>query len=234
MVTRNFYQILDSFPSELWKDLPTWYGAYLFRTHISNRYTVPGPGTFDSFSREKHLKNNYKTQEAFDYVKSRLKEFHVLAMSTEDSLVFEPQRLPQKTIHGKIYSQIDSITVSIRNNRIKEKSVNLPGKSTWAPSSDGRLWEFLSSKTWDMVRRNKIEAYRESLLSEEDKFIRVVANTKNVLTIASKLSSLEAQIESIREKIDGDSLTKTDTRVFNQNIKSMLKEITKSSKSLPK
>jgi len=231
MTTRNFYEIIDSFPMEIWKDIPTWYGAY-FWVERPNKYV---PGIFDDYSREKHLKKNYKTQESFDYVKSRLKEFFVHSMSPDDSLVFEPQKLPKRIIEKSIYSEIDSVTVYIFNNKIKEKIVKVAGKNNWSFSgTDGHGWKFLSSKTWDMIRRDKIEAYKESLLSEEDKFIRTVSNTKNVMTISSKISKLEAQIESIREKINQDCLTKTDTRNFNQNIKLTLKDITRSSKNLPK
>lgn len=230
MTTHNFIDVLESFPIELWKDIPTWDGAGLYV--YSDPYRYKG-GQLSNYQFFGCLKKNYKSQEAFDYVKTRLKDFHPLQMPLGDSIVFEPKRADYKFAKGTMYYEIDTLTFSVKHHQVIETIVTVP--NTWARFNQYcNYWISLARKIWDTTRKNKIQEHYESTISDEEKLIRSVKNSQNIIEIGSKLHKIEAELELLRSKIAIDEIRKSDTQHFSNQIHKILAEIRSSAKNLPK
>ncbi len=100
--------------------------------------------------------------------------------------------------------------------------------------NNGREWAWASRYLWNAIRFKKIQEYKESIMTDDDKYVRSVEATKNMIVIASKLTKIEADIELVKQKISDGSLSKEDTKNFYKSTIKNLSGINKNKQKLPK
>ena len=227
MATYNFIEILNSIPLDIWKDLPTWQSAGFSQSFNEHNQNC---GMFSTYNRIGTYKRVFKTQESFDYIKSILHTFHVMALGRGDEILFEVSKYEPK------FSQvqnIDTLRVYLDGPKIKEKLVYVD-KLNFFHRNNGREWAWASRYLWNAIRFKKIQEYKESIMTDDDKYVRSVEATKNMIVIASKLTKIEADIELVKQKIADGSLSKEDTNNFYKSTIKNLSGINKNKQKLPK